>query len=1305
MDLLDARTVADRLQVNKRTVLRMVQRRELPAVKVGRQWRFHSDDLDAYLVQRQRRAAFQISEPAGSEEGEIRRKRRAYRRVFSVAQAHSASLNGHGDVSAPDGPGTIVQTPGGSGERATEEPIIPLEPVSLLDDWLQTPRPTVLPPSDEVVLLPPRYFVGRAQELAWLEDCLRSESVTAVSGMGGIGKTTLAAIAVRSVRRTGHFPDGVAVVFCQGQTEPTEVIRRVLARFHPKRRPPHEDDFASLAEVARWLLGGKQALVVLDGIEPELDIERAIAPLREAGAALLLIAQQHLPRTIVPAVANKEVERLLLSEAMELFARSSGRDEIIDPTCADHPAAAAIVATLGCHPLAVKIAGGYAADLKRPLNALAEQLQDRRHVLKLSEGGGPRSVEHVFAAGLKALPREAQRLFAALAVFPTGQFGRGAVLALGKALGIPRAESHLDALILRSFADSLTNSDLPSAADQERVGIHPLLHAYAAVTFERWSPEKRRAARAALATYYASYASQASEAALEIDEANITGMLEWAHVSQQDELVAALGVGIAPFWVTRKRPAASTYLPWCMQAALATYKKAAKDSQIGRRVLRLYLAYGQVYLREGNLNAAEKILLASQRHSCQLRDQHTEGVILGSLGYVAERRGAFDKAEDYLRQGLAALRALEDRQMEDRQNERFILNRLGQIARQRGKLPDAEEYFRQALEAAYETEKDKDVILSFLGRVARQRGDMKTAEIYLQQALRLAEQTRDLWGQGIILPQLGQLAHERGNLKEAERCYQKSLDIFREVRDEFSESFVWNDLGRLARQRGELEHAERLFLRAQEIACRVHNRRGEGIVLRNLGYIAQRRGHPDQAKQSLEQALEIAVQLGQRRDEGEARCSLGQLAHQVGHLELADRWYRESLQIFTDVQDLQSQGIVLLYLGRLAQRRGQLDKAAMHFGEALDIACKVQDRQHEGLIYYNLGRLARHRGYLSEAEGCFQKALMIAREVQDMRSEGLALSSLGQVAHESGRLRVAEPYYRRGLVILKKVQERMGETIVLNNLGRIELQWGHLDEAEHRFGEALKIAVETKHQRARAMTLCNVARLAERRGQLGAAQAHLEEALTITLQVQDRRGEGISLGYRGRISFRLGRLDEAKDYLQRALAVARAVGDRRGECVHLNDLAKVARQRGDFAEAERCARTALHMAQEIEDHLAQGTVLTTLGCLAWEQGQGEKAEQHLDQALARARLLEDLRDVGEICYHQARMAETNGDFVRAESLYRESLALFDDTQSGFDRAAAQLALGRLLIEKREKPDEGQRLLGSAAQWQAAIGIP
>jgi excisionase family DNA binding protein len=49
---LTTEEVLDYLQINVRTVYRLLKARQIPAVRVGRQWRFRRSDLDAWLAAR-----------------------------------------------------------------------------------------------------------------------------------------------------------------------------------------------------------------------------------------------------------------------------------------------------------------------------------------------------------------------------------------------------------------------------------------------------------------------------------------------------------------------------------------------------------------------------------------------------------------------------------------------------------------------------------------------------------------------------------------------------------------------------------------------------------------------------------------------------------------------------------------------------------------------------------------------------------------------------------------------------------------------------------------------------------------------------------------------------------------------------------------------------------------------------------------------------------------------------------------------------------------------------------------------------
>jgi excisionase family DNA binding protein len=61
---LTTEEVLEYLQVNLRTVYRLIKAGKIPAVRVGRQWRFRKRDIDAWLESQRPRGASRVAAPA-----------------------------------------------------------------------------------------------------------------------------------------------------------------------------------------------------------------------------------------------------------------------------------------------------------------------------------------------------------------------------------------------------------------------------------------------------------------------------------------------------------------------------------------------------------------------------------------------------------------------------------------------------------------------------------------------------------------------------------------------------------------------------------------------------------------------------------------------------------------------------------------------------------------------------------------------------------------------------------------------------------------------------------------------------------------------------------------------------------------------------------------------------------------------------------------------------------------------------------------------------------------------------------------
>ncbi|MQY39078.1 hypothetical protein SRB17_71000 [Streptomyces sp. RB17] len=233
-------------------------------------------------------------------------------------------------------------------------------------------RPDPFPAGDPPLEL--TTFVGREAELAGLTDVLGGARLVTVTGVGGVGKSRLAA------RVAAGWESGAGRVELAPVRDPQFVeyaVAEALGLTDHTARPPRETLLEHLA--------GRPALLVLDGFEHLLD----------ACAELTAELLRRLPELRVLAVGRRPLgvagERLSPlaplgeDEAVELFtdrAREQGLE------VSDGPEVRELCRRLEGIPLALELAAGRLRALSPA--QLLQRLDDRFRLL--TTGSGPQSV-------------------------------------------------------------------------------------------------------------------------------------------------------------------------------------------------------------------------------------------------------------------------------------------------------------------------------------------------------------------------------------------------------------------------------------------------------------------------------------------------------------------------------------------------------------------------------------------------------------------------------------------------------------------------------------------------------------------------------------------------------------------------------------------------------------------------------------------------------------------------------------------------------------------------------------------------
>lgn len=271
-----------------------------------------------------------------------------------------------------------------------------------------------------------------------------------------------------------------------------------------------------------------------------------------------------------------------------------------------------------------------------------------------------------------------------------------------------------------------------------------------------------------------------------------------------------------------------------------------------------------------------------------------------------------------------------------------------------------------------------------------------------------------------------------------------------------------------------------------------------------------------------------------------------------------------------------------------------------------------------------------------------------------------------------------------------------------NVLGRIYNRRCEFDTSEEHYHRALTLARLDGNVEIEAIVQTNLGNLSDAKGDSVSGERYYREAVVLNEQAGRWRGVGTALVNLSALLIDQGRLQEAMPMLKRALSLREHLEPRllAGAYGYLCD---VHCDLGRFETALEYGTLALQIDERHNLQYDSGDLLRCLGRVYRELGRLDEAQDCLERALVIARASGDREFEALTIDDSGSLHLQRGDVSRAESSFREALAILDaiGTQ-GFAKPGVLRRLGSLLVERRAT-EEGLHYLLEAYRKAGEIG--
>lgn len=726
-------------------------------------------------------------------------------------------------------------------------------------------------------------FVGRSLELEEFTRTLSNEGraiICGIRGMGGVGKTTLAAHLAYQLR--SEFPDGV--LWARLDTSDSLSILSAFADAYGKDVSYYKD-VESRASVVRNLLGGKRALIVLDNAETSEQVRPLLPP--STGTCAVIVTTRH-DLSILDGGKQKFLEPFdaVKGESVQLFEHYLGQEFVFRyraflveiSTLVGHlPMALAIIAGWLANSMSYRLESNYDSNSVVTLLDLLRASNNRLSLLKRED----QEVRLTFDISYFALSTFQQELFSTLGIFGGEDFSLEAVAYL---IDKNHAEVESELNRLRSLS-------LIQESRIRRWRLHPLIKDYAReklISGDRLGSIVEKF----LLMYRRVIKGEWNLAgSLDTEMPNIRFAIDQAFMLQLCQPLIETAQLIFPTLFNGA---------WYSlgQSVLGQALNAARA--LGDRKAEIFFLKGLSLLQLGlgNTRSAQENLNRSLRLAQSENYEEDVADILIQLGKVEHDMGNRRQAQTYFTRSLALARKIKSSNLIGRN-----LNNLATGLIADARYEEAEKILCEALEISRVPKNGVSAhkILTNLGEISWYLRDIEQANVFWQDALALARAGAYRAGTAALLSSIAGYHAVRKEWGKAMQVSEDAIQLAMEIQSPRVESIARSELGDILRKQNKLDAALEQLIKAEQLAIEANDLERQGIVLRYQGLLYFDYGRLEQASTALTTALEVAKKIDHRMMLADTHYLQAKVLFASGNYEGAKLLVGEGLGIYQNL--------------------------------------------------------------------------------------------------------------------------------------------------------------------------------------------------------------------------------------------------------------------------------------------------------------------------------------------------------------------------------------------------------------------